>query len=241
MLAMQTLLLFAPDTALIWTPALCEALRDAGYDCIRAALDTGDDDADDTLRGAFAGRPPALILADLSQSQTALPVHHLRRLLAETWPDSPPPPCLALLSPAHLPLSDWISCVDDFLLLPCHAAELNARLRLLAFRAGQTRPDATLLCAGVCIDLGQNQARTQQGSHVLPLTPREFDLLHFLATHRGKFWTRARLLDLVWGVGFDGGERTVDIHIRRLRAKLPPDAAVRLETRRGLGYGFAAD
>ncbi len=239
--AMQTLLLFAPDTAPTWTPALCAALREAGYDCVRAALDNGNDAADDALRRAFAGRPPALVLADLSQSGTALPVHHLRRLLAETWPGSLPPPCLALLAPSHMHLSDWMACVDDFLLLPCSAAELTVRLNLLAFRALHARPDATLLGAGVCIDLGQNQARTVPGGHLLPLTPREFELLRFFITHRGKFWTRDCLLDLVWGVGFDGGERTVDIHIRRLRAKLPAAAAARLQTRRGLGYGFAAD
>jgi len=238
---MQTLFLFAPDTAPTWTPALCAALREAGFDCVRAALDGGDDAADATLRRAFAGRPPALILADLSQADTLIAAHHLRRLLAAAWPGSRPPPCLALLSHAHLPRSDWMSCVDDFLLRPCLASELTARLKLLAFRALQTRPDGTLLCAGLCLDLEQNQARTSRDNRSLPLTPREFDLLRFLMTHRGKFWTRERLLDLVWGVGFDGGERTVDIHIRRLRAKLPPDAAARLQTHRGLGYGFAAD
>jgi hypothetical protein len=55
---------------------------------------------------------------------------------------------------------------------------------------------------------------------------------------RGKFFARDRLLDLVWGLDFDGGERTLDIHVTRLRAKLPPDAAAFLDTRRGVGYGF---
>ena len=57
-------------------------------------------------------------------------------------------------------------------------------------------------------------------------------------THRGKFFARDRLLDLVWGLDFEGGERTVDIHIRRIRAKLPPLATEMLITRRGVGYGF---
>ena len=73
---------------------------------------------------------------------------------------------------------------------------------------------------------------------ILPLTPREFDLLRFLSLHRGKFFARDRLLDMVWGVDFEGGERTVDIHIRRLRAKMPPESAGLLETRRGIGYGL---
>lgn len=238
---MQTLLLFAPDTAPAWTPALRAALQDAGYDCVRAGLDEGDSAAHDTLRRAFNGRPPALVLADLSQADAVIGAHHLRRLLAQTWPGIPPPPCLTLLAPAHLAASEWMAYADDFLLPPYQPQELTARLKLLAFRALQTRPDSTVLWAGLHLDLDQNQARTVPGNCVLPLTPREFELLRFFITHQGKFWTRERLLDLVWGVGFDGGERTVDIHMRRLRAKLPPDAAACLQTRRGLGYGFAAD
>ena len=87
------------------------------------------------------------------------------------------------------------------------------------------------------LELSAGCARDAAGL-LLPLTPREYELLRFLALHRGKFFARDRLLDLVWGVGFEGGERTVDIHIRRLRAKMPPLAAALLETRRGLGYGL---
>ena len=75
-------------------------------------------------------------------------------------------------------------------------------------------------------------------SRLLPLTPREYDLLRFLSLYRGKFFARDRLLDMVWGVDFEGGERTVDIHVRRLRAKMPSQAAHLLETRRGIGYGL---
>jgi two-component system alkaline phosphatase synthesis response regulator PhoP len=75
----------------------------------------------------------------------------------------------------------------------------------------------------------------------LPLTPREYELLQFLLTHRGRLFSRERLLDLVWGVDFEGGARTVDIHIRSLRAKLPPDAARLLTTQRGIGYGFQTE
>ncbi|HLY64319.1 MAG TPA: helix-turn-helix domain-containing protein [Chloroflexota bacterium] len=56
--------------------------------------------------------------------------------------------------------------------------------------------------------------------------------------HRGKLFPRDRLLDMVWGLDFEGSGRTVDIHIRRLRAKLPPKTAALLETHRGIGYGF---
>lgn len=87
------------------------------------------------------------------------------------------------------------------------------------------------------LDLNGKRALNAQ-MQALPLTPREYDLLAFLVTHRGKFFGREQLLVLVWGIQFEGGERTVDIHIRRLRAKLPMGCADRLQTRRGTGYGI---
>ena len=92
--------------------------------------------------------------------------------------------------------------------------------------------------ADVVLDLQTATARNHRGD-TLPLTHREFELLHFLCRHRGKFFDRDRLLTHVWGVDFIGSDRTVDIHVCRLRSKLPSHAASLLETRRGLGYGFA--
>ena len=112
-----------------------------------------------------------------------------------------------------------------------------ARLALLSFRKRHIHSADTLSLPGLTLDLAGARARDGSAG-VLPLTPREYELLRFLALHRGKFFARDRLLDMVWGVDFEGGERTVDIHMRRLRAKLPPETAALLETRRGLGYGL---
>ena len=131
-------------------------------------------------------------------------------------------------SPAH---------TDNFLLPPYAPAELLGRLSLLSFRKRQIQSGDRLLLAGLTLELAVGCVRGPTGD-MLPLTPREYEMLRFLVLHRGKFFARDRLLDLVWGVDFEGSERTVDIHVRRLRAKLPAAAADLLETRRGTGYGL---
>ena len=149
----------------------------------------------------------------------------------------PPIPSLALFGTQHLSQPDWPAHTDDFLLPPYAPEEALARVKLLLFRKRHIREDNTLRFADVIVHLDSEQA-TDEKKRLLLLRPREFDLLRFLMTHKGKFFSRDRLLDLVWGIDFEGSERTVDIHVTRLRAKLPPEAADRLETRRGIGYGL---
>jgi DNA-binding response OmpR family regulator len=77
------------------------------------------------------------------------------------------------------------------------------------------------------------------GGRALDLTFKEFELLRFLASHPGRVFTRPALLREVWGYDFYGGTRTVDVHIRRLRAKLGPEFEPLVETVRGVGYRAA--
>ena len=212
------------------------SLRAAGWAVVCCAATGGVDDVD-ALMDAFGGRPPDALVADLSATSGSLPLVYARRLLRNVWGDDlPPPVCLALLTPAHLTQPEWAACADDFLLPPYDDKELHARLKLLRFRRRHVPADDLLRFADVVLDLNGKRALNAQ-MQILPLTPREYDLLAFLVTHRGKFFGRDQLLSLVWGIQFEGGERTVDIHIRRLRAKLPPLCADRLQTRRGTGYG----
>lgn len=234
---MLNVLVLAPDGKGGPAAALLRALQGAGYAAARASLDGGAD-AVSALCRLFAGRPPDVLLADLSSSADCLPLRHAARLLRDAWGDDLPEPTrLALFTPQHLFQPDWPAYVDDFLLPPYAPNELLARLMLSSFRKRHMEPGARLTLADLTLDLAGGRALTTGGT-ILPLTPREFDLLRFLCLHRGKFFARDRLLDMVWGVDFEGGERTVDIHIRRLRAKLPPESAALLETRRGLGYGL---
>ena len=234
---MLTILVVAPSQNTPALPPLTAALRQAGYPVAWTDLDGGPDTLE-TLCAAFDGRPPDVLLADLSAAADCLPLRHAARLLQAAWGDDMPLPSrLALLTPRHLAQPDWPAHTDDFLLPPYAPAEGLARIALLSFRKRQVHSGDRLLLAGLTLELSAGCARDAGGA-MLPLTPREYELLRFLTLHRGKFFARDRLLDLVWGVNFEGGERTVDIHIRRLRAKLPPAAAALLETRRGTGYGL---
>ena len=234
---MLNILILAPRSGHASLAALTDALSSAGYPSACTALDGGAD-ALETLCAAFGGRPPDVLLADLSTAADFLPLRHVTRLLQSAWGEEMPPPArLALLTPRHLSQSDWPAYTDDFLLPPYAPAEMLARLSLLSFRKRHVQTGNRLLLADLVLEIGAGCAYDQSGL-ILPLTPREYELLRFLTLHRGKFFSRDRLLDLVWGVDFEGGERTVDIHIRRLRAKMPPHAADLLETRRGIGYGL---
>jgi len=234
---MLNVLVLAPNEKGGPASALAHALTQAGYAVQRTALDGGPE-AVDSLCRAFLGRPPDVLLADLSTAPDCLPLRHATRLLLHAWGDDLPLPSrLALLTPHHLCLPDWPAYTDDFLLPPYAPAEMLARLALLGFRKRHIQSGDSLTLADVVLDLAAGCVR-EGGGRILPLTPREYDLLRFLSLHRGKFFARDRLLDMVWGIDFDGSERTVDIHIRRLRAKMPSLAADLLETRRGVGYGL---
>jgi DNA-binding response OmpR family regulator len=130
--------------------------------------------------------------------------------------------------------------VDDVVLVSAGPAEVEARLRLATGRlaaASDEVPDAHVIRGGgVEVDEGSYLA-TIEGAH-LDLTFKEFELLKYLAQHPGRVFTRQQLLQEVWGYDYFGGSRTVDVHIRRLRAKLGPEHEHLIGTVRNVGYRF---
>ncbi len=127
--------------------------------------------------------------------------------------------------------------VDEILLPGTGPAEVDARLRLLAGRrAGPTAEQSAgqLTLGELKIDEGTYTARLR--GRPLDLTYKEFELLKYLTQHVGRVFTRAQLLQEVWGYDFFGGTRTVDVHVRRLRAKLGPEHESLIGTVRNVGY-----
>ncbi|MFJ4046566.1 winged helix-turn-helix domain-containing protein [Microbacterium sp. NPDC089987] len=128
--------------------------------------------------------------------------------------------------------SDW--GFDDVLLCTAGPAEVDARLRLALARVDAAAP-AHVQASGITIDEQSYSAKLH--GKPLDLTYKEFQLLHFLATHPSRVFTREQLLSDVWGYDYFGGTRTVDVHVRRLRAKLG-DAEQVIGTVRNVGYRF---
>lgn len=129
---------------------------------------------------------------------------------------------------------DW--GIDDVLLTAAGPAEIDARIRL-AIARGQLRvaEPTRVQASGVVIDEQSYSAKLHGRS--LDLTYKEFQLLHFLATHPSRVFTREQLLSEVWGYDYFGGTRTVDVHVRRLRAKLGDQEQI-IGTVRNVGYRF---
>jgi DNA-binding response OmpR family regulator len=132
--------------------------------------------------------------------------------------------------------ADWGA--DDLLLHTAGPAEVEARLRLAIGRRAQTTaqlPDE-IRSGGLVVNEATYSARMNGRS--LDLTFKEFELLKFLAQHPGRVFTRAQLLQEVWGYDYFGGTRTVDVHVRRLRAKLGAENEELIGTVRNVGYRF---
>lgn len=158
----------------------------------------------------------------------------LCRLLGST---GAPAPVVAVVNEGGLVAvnTDW--GIDDILLPGTGPAEIDARLRLLVGRRGGLANQENLgnvSLGELVIDEGTYTARLR--GRPLDLTYKEFELLKYLAQHAGRVFTRAQLLQEVWGYDFFGGTRTVDVHVRRLRAKLGPEYEALIGTVRNVGY-----
>ncbi|WP_437294272.1 winged helix-turn-helix domain-containing protein [Sorangium sp. So ce426] len=139
---------------------------------------------------------------------------------------------LVAVSVAQIARIEPSSGFDDFLLVPYVPAELYARVRLVEWRRSEFATEERVKVGAIVIDRAAHDVSVG-GMHV-PLTAKEFALLSYVCERRGKVVSRTELLRRVWGSQYEGGARTVDIHVRRLRAKL--GAALPLVTLRGAGY-----
>ncbi|PPG15090.1 GlnR family transcriptional regulator [Rathayibacter sp. AY1C6] len=129
--------------------------------------------------------------------------------------------------------ADW--GVNDVILDSAGPAEVDARIRLVIGRLAREQSTSRIQASGVVIDEASYSAKVH--GRPLDLTFKEFELLRFFATHPSRVFTREQLLSEVWGYDYFGGTRTVDVHVRRLRAKLG-DLESLIGTVRNVGYRF---
>lgn len=133
-------------------------------------------------------------------------------------------------------LRDRVQDFDDFCVSHAVTDELAARLDLLLRRMGRRENPEVVTHGPLVLNIATYQAAVD--GRALDLTYMEYELLRFLATRPGKVFTREVILSRVWGYEYYGGARTVDVHVRRLRAKLGEEHANLIQTVRSVGYRF---
>lgn len=182
-----------------------------------------------------AGTPVDAILVDARTDLAA--ARNFCRLLDTTGLACP---LLVILTEGGLAAltPDWQ--VDDFVLSGAGPAEVEARLRLAVGTTESAADDPDEIRRGeLVIDEATYIARLR--GRILDLTFKEFELLKFLAQHPGRVFTREQLLQEVWGYDYFGGTRTIDVHVRRLRAKLGSEHEALIGTVRNVGYRFVPE
>jgi len=204
------------------SPSLVEALVAAGYRPVPI------DDA-----AALSETEPAegwgLLVVELGEDPTA------GLAVARRVKDAGTAPVLVVAGRRHTnDLTDGV--FDDFLLGPLDPAEVAVRAGRLAIARTRATPDQVIAFKDLSLNLANYQATI--GIHPVDLTYMEYELLRFFVTNPGRVWSREQLLSRVWGYDYFGGARTVDVHVRRLRAKLGEERASWITTVRSVGYRF---
>jgi len=207
--------------------AVASGLSSRGYEVVQAA---------DAAQAAALGREQSFDAAILDLMVPAGGGYAALEQLRQRSPGLP-----VLILTARDSVADRVEGLqrgaDDYLVKPFAFIELAARLSAL-LRRPQTRVE--VLRAGE-LEIDPLQRRAFHRGAPLPLTPREFELLHCLASHRGEVLTRKELLEVVWGYHFDPGTNVVDVHVTRLRRKLESAGGEGLiRTVRGIGYALEA-
>jgi len=186
----------------------------------------GDEDDEQEIR------PRALVFEALDRPDLA--VAALRAIRKESYFDNVG--ALIVVTVGQIARIDPSSGFDDFCLHPYVPEELYGRIRALEWRRSEFATEERHKVGGIVVDKGSHEVYVD--GRAIALTAKEFALLSYLFERRGKVLSREHLLARVWGNRYEGGPRTVDIHVRRLRAKL--GETLPLETLRGSGYKLRA-
>lgn len=206
------------------------ALRQAGYEA--QGFENGKD-----FMVAMSVRLPQLVLLD-----QMLPGTDGFRLLAQLRGDERTRQIPVIMLTAKDSEMDKVRSLDagadDYIVKPFGVMELLSRIRAVLRRSEKKLESQQLTCGPIHLDVGRREVAVE-GEQVT-LTNKEFRLLHFLMSNPGLVFNREQLLNKVWDTDYVGDTRTVDMHVRTLRAKLG-EAAVMIETKRGAGYRLLED
>ena len=200
-------------------------LAQRGLDCLIVANDNGALDR-------ILEQHPSVVLLDTDEAKSDSGAWELAQRIGQQRPI----PLILLIAREKLNGFDLNANIDDFVLKPCEAAEVTARIeRILRQKESPSSKD-TIRCGDLVID--PTKCEVSLCGRPVVLAFKEYQLLKFLANNKGKVFTRDVLLDKVWGWDYYGGDRTVDVHIRRLRSKIEDSTHTFIETVRNIGYKF---
>jgi len=174
---------------------------------------------------------PDVIILDIEQHS----IRELRNLLS-AGKRSERTQFLGLVDEEALAHYDLALGLDDFVVAPYKVAELIARLEQLRWRRDETTRSELIKRGDLVIDLSKYEVRL--AGRLIVLTLKEYELLCFLVSNRGRVFSRETLLNKIWGYDYFGGARTVDVHVTRLRNKIEDGSHSFIETVRGVGYKF---
>jgi len=209
------------------TKELARVLSRAGFDVTFASRAGAD--------AELTGNPPDLVLVEVGGAGMSASFGGLIQEIAE----EASLPVMALIARERLGSLAPDLPLSDFIVSPYDAGELVLRIKRLLRGGSGTEEGGFIKAGNLVIDTAK--AEVMVSGHRVELTYREYELLRFLASNPGRVFTREALLNKVWGYDYYGGDRTVDVHIRRLRSKIENDKITFIETVRNIGYRFRDD
>jgi two-component system alkaline phosphatase synthesis response regulator PhoP len=187
----------------------------------------------ETMEEAIADRAPDLVILALENPASASPIIDVIKGQRRGWPL----PLIALVPTDALDKSrDLLFLANDFTTEPYETEEIVFRVEKALKETYAVDSKDLIRNGALVIDLARREV-TLEGK-TLSLTFTEYELLVFLAANNGRVFTREALLNKIWGYDYYGGDRTVDVHVRRLRAKIEWGQHSFIETVRGTGYRF---
>lgn len=193
-------------------------------------------DPEEPLFEQLQDRGADLLILDFTSAVTD-PESTVRALKANT--DMKHIPVVALVEARETVALDFSIGLEDFLVKSDSFEELHTRIRFILWRLSKLDSDDIIRAGALTMNLASYQVSVS--GEQMYLTYKEFELLRFLMTHRGRVFSRDALLRHVWGEEYLGGTRTVDVHIRRLRAKVGPQFDELIQTVRNVGYKMIKD
>jgi DNA-binding response OmpR family regulator len=177
---------------------------------------------------------PDLVLVNIDGLSTSSEVKHLlQRIKQERHL-----PVIALIPKQMLDGLEPGLDMDDFVVEPWDATEVALRAKQVLWQTNNVDSKELIKCGDLVIDVGK--CEVSLSGRLVALTFTEYELLRFLASNKRRVFTREALLNNIWGYDYYGGDRTVDVHIRRLRAKIEDKNHSFIETVRNVGYKFKA-